>query len=234
MKRISLLIIFLIMISCHGQNTAIGEAPLNLDGFDFNTKISQLFPEKYKSETYENVYEVKGDEQEWFMFQKDITFVSSDGRKAIGYEYRQINWSSDASLASFQKNMFQKLDVATTMDGRIKVVGAVADEMTPAESRALLKSLKEKYGISKKLKGTRKEDLIIYEWTKKDRIIRFITVYDDEKGTLKIKIDPEKRNITEETKSPHFNGYLFIINAALKNEVFGKLRTGDFVYLDHD
>ncbi|WP_347217215.1 hypothetical protein [Chryseobacterium sp.] len=230
MKKITLLIIVFMVISCYGQNKPIGDAPLSLDNFDFNTTISQLFPEKYKSKTYENAYEVKGDELGSFMFQKDTTFVSSGGRKAIGYEYRQINWSSQASLASFQQYMFQKINVATTMEGGVKVIGAVADEMTSAESGRLLKALNEKYGPPKKLKGSWKENLVIYEWTKKDRIVRFATVYDNEKGMLKIEIDKEKKTIAEGKKTPHFKSYLFVINAALKNEVFGKLNTGDFVY----
>ncbi|MGU3376566.1 hypothetical protein [Chryseobacterium sp. M5A1_1a] len=232
MKRILLFAMFSLIVSCNGQNKPIGESPLDLENFDFSTKISVLFPEKNKSKAYENIYEIKGDEFGSMMFQKDTTFVFSEERKPIGYEYRQINWSSDTSLATFKQYSFQKVNVATTMDGTIKAMGAVADEITSEENNKLLQLLNLKYGTPKKLKGSWKENLMIFEWTTKDRIIRFVTAYDDEKSTLKIEIDPSEKSIAEGKKNPHLTSYLFIINNALKNEVFGKLNTGDFVYLD--
>ncbi|MFP3835481.1 hypothetical protein [Chryseobacterium sp. SIMBA_028] len=234
MKRILLFAAFLLMMSCHGQNKPIGELPLDLENFDFATRISMLFPEKNKSKTYENAYELKGDELGSIMFQKDTTYVFSEGRRPLGYEYRQINWSSDASLAVFRQYSFQKVNIATTTDGAIKVINAVAHEITSEENNKLLKLLSLKYGTPKKLKGSWKENLEIFEWIKKDRIIRFVTVYDNEKGTLKIEIEPAKRSIAEGKKNPHLESYLFIINSALKNEVFGKLNTGDFVYLNNE
>lgn len=236
MKRILLLSVFILIISCKGQKQGqpIGEGSLNLENFDFNTGISTLFPEKNKTKTYDNAFEIKVNDSETFMFQKDTTFVFSDSRKPIGFEYRQLNWSSRYSLADFQEYSFQKVNIATTMDGKIKIIGAVADGISSTDNNKLLKLLNAKYGAPKKLNGSWKDGLIIFEWTKKDRIIRFITVHDNENSTLKIEIDPAKAKITEGKKNPHLTSYLFIINPAFKNEVFGKLNTGDFVYLDNE
>ncbi|OCA77059.1 hypothetical protein BBI01_00920 [Chryseobacterium artocarpi] len=236
MKRILLLSVFTLIVSCKGQKQVhpIGEEPLNLESFDFNTGISTLFPEKNKVKTYDNAFEIKANDSETFMFQKDTTFVFSESRKPIGFEYRQINWSSRYSLADFQEYSFQKINLAATMDGKIKIIGAVADGISSADNNKLLKLLNTKYGAPKKLNGSWKDGLVIFEWAKKDRIIRFVTVRDNEESTLKIEIDPVKTKIAEGKKNPHLKSYLFVINPAFKNEVFGKLNTGDFVYLDNE
>lgn len=236
MKKILLFSVFTMMVSCKGQKQVqpIGEASLNLENFDFNTNVSTLFPEKNKANTYDNAFEIKTNDSETVMFQKDTTFVFSDSRKPIGFEYRQINWSLRYSLADFQEYSFQKINVATTMDGKIKIIGAVADEISSVDNNKLLKLLNTKYGTPKKLNGSWKDGLVIFEWTKKDKIIRFVTARDNEESTLKIEIDPAKTKIAEGKKNPHLKSYLFIINPVFKNEVFGKLNTGDFVYLDNE
>lgn len=229
-----LLAIFPCMISCNGQSKPIGEEPLDLEKLNFSTKIIDLFPEKYKSKTYPNAYELPEDEIGLStMFKKDSTFVnrSKENQSVIGFEYKQVNWGMEDSLAVFKNQYFQKINIATTLDGRIKVINGVADELTKIESQNLFKNLKNKYGNYKKLKNTWGENLTTYEWVQKDKIIRFVTAYDDESTTMKIIINQEKGSISNGEKEPHFVSYLFIINPALKDEVFGKLKTGDLSYI---
>lgn len=229
-------ITLLIFSFANGQSKAIGDAPLDLEKFNFNTKVSDLFPDKYKSKDYKDVYEinVKGDVERSIMIQKETAYSNnySADKKAFGYEYLQKNWSDRDKLAFFKTQYFQKVNVATTLDGKIKVIGSVADELTKTESGNLLKLLNEKFGVSRKLKNSWNDKLSIYEWSQKDRIIRFVTAYNDESNTMKIVIDKDKKTIAGGEKEPHYVSYLFIINPTLKSEVFGKMNTGDFVYLD--
>lgn len=228
----------LMFTSCEGQVKPIGEGTLDLEKFSFNTNFKDLIPEKYKSKNYKDVYEIeiKGDRDNSIMFQKDSTFTDqfSPDKKAIGFEYRQGNWGMDDKLAVFKDQYFQKINLATTFDGKIKAIGCVADELTKSEAENLLKTLTAKFGTSKTMKSSWNEKLTIHEWTKKDRIIRYVTSFTNENNTMKIVVDKTKGTIEEGKKEPHYLGYLFIINPALKDEVFGKMNTGDFVYINNE
>ncbi|WP_163411495.1 hypothetical protein [Flavobacterium ajazii] len=82
------------------------------------------------------------------------------------------------------------------------------------------------------MKNSWNESFTIYEWIAKNRIIRYVSAFNDESTTMKIVIDKESQTIASGEKETHYVGYLFIINPLLKSEVFGKMKTGDFVYLD--
>jgi hypothetical protein len=232
----NLLILFastLMFTICNGQTKAIGDGPLNLETFNFDTKISDLYPERNKSKDYKGVYEIKGALHSQ-MVEKDTTYINeySANKKAVGIQYLQKSSTSIDEMAFFENQKFQKINVATTLNGKIKAINAVADELTEQKSAELLKKLANKYGKPKKLKNSWDEKFTIYEWTAKNRIIRYVSAYDDESTTMKIVINEEKQTISSGNKEPHYVGYLFIINPALKSEVFGKIKTGDFVYLD--
>ena len=228
-----LLIIAIIFTSCNAQVKPIGDEPLNLMTFNFDTKITELYPEKNKSKDYKNVYEIKGTLHSQ-MVEKDTTFEKeySANKKAIGLEYRQISSTSIDTIALFENQMFQKINVATTINEKVKVLNAVADELTLQQTDDLLKKLINKYGKPKKLKNSWNEKFITYEWIAKDRIVRFVSAFDNESTTIKLVIDQNKKSIKSGKKEPHYVGYFFIINPDLKNEVFGKMKTGDFVFLD--
>jgi len=219
--------------SCSGQTKPIGDEPLKLESFTFDTKISDLYPDKNISKEYKGFYEIKGTVHSQLVA-KDTTYINkySDNKKTIGIEYLQQSSTSIDKMAEFENQQFQKINVATTIEGKIKAINAVADELTEQQSEDLIKKLVKDYGKSKKLRNSWNEKFIIYEWTAKDRIIRFVSAYDDESTTMKLVIDEEKQTISSGEKKPHYVGYLFIINPVLKDEVFGKMKTGDFVFLD--
>lgn len=156
----------------------------------------------------------------------------SGTQRALGIEYRQQSSTSLDTMAVWGEQPFQKVNIATTLDGRIKVVSTVADPLTGSQSSYLIQRLTAAYGTPKKAKSARHERFTRYEWTTAGRIIRFVSAVDDESATLKMVVDPQKSTINSGKKEPHVVGYLFLINPALKQEVFGKLSTGDFAYLD--
>jgi hypothetical protein len=235
--KINITLLFLlstiICTSCYGQTKPIGEEPLNLESFSFDTKISDLYPEKNKRKDYKGCYVIKGALRSQLVV-TDTTFANQDvkNKKAIGIEYRQQSSTSIDTMAVFENQKFQKINVATTIEGKIKIINAVADELTEQESQELIKKLVKKYGNLKKLKNNWNEKFTMYEWVKNNRIIRLVSAYNDESTTMKLVIDNDKKTITSTEKETYYVGYLFIINQALKDEVFGKMKTGDFVYLD--
>lgn len=233
MKNNITILLLLSTILFYGQTKPIGEEPLNLENFNFDTKILDLYPEKNKSKEYNGFYEIKGTIHSQLVA-KDTTFINeySDNKKAIGIEYRQQSSTSIDTMAIFENQQFQKVNVATTISGTIKVISSVADEITPQQCNGLIKKLVKKYGKPKKLKNSWNETFTIYEWTTKNKIIRFVSAFDDESTTMKLIINKENQTIASGEKEPHYVGYLFIINPLLKTEVFGKMKTGDFVYLD--
>ena len=233
--KITLLLLFSIMIFtyCNAQTKPIGEEPLNLETFHFDIKILDLYPEKNKAKEYKGFYEIPGVVHSQLV-EKDTTYINeySESKKAIGIEYLQKSSTSIDTMALFENQQFQKINVATTIDGKIKVINAVADELTLQQCDGLIKKLVNKYGKPKKMKNSWNETFTIYEWITKNKIVRYVSAFNDERTTMKIVIDKESQTIASGEKEPHYVGYLFIINPLLKAEVFGKMKTGDFVYLD--
>lgn len=232
MKQLILLLNLCVLISCTGQTKPIGEGSLNLESFKFSTKITDLFPEKYKSEDQGNYYEIPGSHHSQIVV-RDTTFIDkyTPKSKPVGLEYRQQSSTSIDNLAFFGDQIFNKINIATTLDGKIKVVNGVADEITKKQNSDLIIILNKKYGDAKKFKPQWSDGFSGYEWVTKNKIIRYVIAYDNESTTLKINVDQEKNTISSGEKEPHFAAYLFIINPNLKNEIFGKLNTGDFVYI---
>ncbi|WFO14847.1 hypothetical protein M601_013085 [Cellulophaga baltica 4] len=61
MKKYTILLFLLILfLSCKNQVKPIGEGILDLENFDFDTKVSELYPERLKSKEYTDSYIVKG------------------------------------------------------------------------------------------------------------------------------------------------------------------------------
>ena len=217
----------------NGQTKPIGDEPLNLESFNFDTKISDLYPDKNISKNHKDSYEIKSTAgSNLVLKERTVEDEYDEDPKAISIEYRQQSSTSTDALAVFENQKFQKINVATTIKGKIKVINAVAEELTAQLSKDLIKKLVNKYGKAKKLKNKWNEEFSMYEWIENDRIIRFVSAFNDESATLKFVIDKEKQTITSGEKKPHYVGYLFIINPALKDEVYGKMKVGDFNYLD--
>lgn len=234
-NTIYLAVASLLFINCNGQNKKsrpIGDEPVDFENFSFNTTEKDLFPDKNLSKSYKNFYEIKGF-QDTQIVERDSTFSEpySKTPKHIGWEYLQKSTSSIDTIAIFDEQIFQKICLATTLDGKVKAIGGVSDELTKEQSDDFLKKLTKKYGTPKKLTTSWSENFTTYEWTKSDRIIRYVPAFDDENSTLKIVVDEENKTFTEGEKEPHFEGYLFIINPELKNETLTKMKTGDFVFL---
>ncbi|MDI9308568.1 MAG: hypothetical protein QM535_00015 [Limnohabitans sp.] len=227
-----LLIIFLnlLVISCKGKIEPIGEKPLDLEGFDFTTKIDLLLPNKNISKEYIGVYEIKSKFRK-NIIEKDTTFLDEfgDNKKAIGIEYRQNSSTSIDTLATYDKQVFSKINIATTLKNEIYVMSAVTSEITNTQINSFIEKLSETYGKYVKEEaefGNNK--FYIYEWQANDRIIKFSTIYNNESNTLKIEVSPNSLKVAD--KEPHYVGYFYVIKK--ENErMIKNLSTGDFAFI---
>ena len=75
MKKLITFLLAIILFSCQNtkQTKPIGESPLILDEFDFETKIATLYPDKYKSKDFSYVYEIPSTYHSNFV-EKDTIF----------------------------------------------------------------------------------------------------------------------------------------------------------------
>lgn len=235
MKKLLLLLAILSsMISCIGQEnrivTSIVEEPLQLENFDFRTKLSILLPEKTKSKEYNGYYELKSE-----MLRVDTI---SDGEfigsgKPVRIEYHQQSFSNEDILAKFGNEEFNAVNLATTLDGKIIFLNALIDKTDLKQTKVFIETLDKKYGKSTKTKGKFSDiNFDIFTWQLKDRIIRYTTVFDNEENVLKIEVDKENKKIMNGDKNPHYKGYIFIIKKEYKDQIFGKVSSGDFVFLE--
>ena len=237
MKLLLLPILVFSCIVCVAQTKAIGDAPVNLEKFSFATPITVLYPAKNKSREYADYYEIRSKESLLganYTVKETIYENEFDQqpKKPKAIEYRQQSSSSDERLAIFGKQFFNRINVVTTPGGRIKLVGVAAD-VSQTASENFIKYLTFRYGRPVKLKGDFVRAFEIYEWRTKDRTLRYAPIFADEKNTLKINVDQANKTITPEKKTPHLEGYFYII----KNEFVkttAATKTGDFAYLNEN
>lgn len=223
-KLLLILTISSLVLSCNGQEKSgaksLSEASLQLENFDFNTKLSTLLPEETKSKEYAGYYKVKSEMIEVDTI-SDGEFIGSE--KPVRVEYRQRSFSTRDVLANFDDFEFNAINLVTDMNGKLMLINGVAGETDKGKTEDFVSKLNKKYGNSKKTKGEFVgQNFDIYTWHLKDRIIRYCVVFDDEKSTLKIGGD----------KNPHYQSYLYVIKKEFQNQIFGKVNSGDFVYLE--
>ncbi|MEO5911611.1 MAG: hypothetical protein ABIP95_12030 [Pelobium sp.] len=223
-----------IMFSCKGQGkhsaTSLADEAVQLADFDFKTKISTLLPENTKSKTYPGYYEVKHE-----VLQVDT--IMSDGfdeaEKPLRVEYRKQNSSSRDVMAKFDDSEYSAINFLTTLDGNIMAINATIGNVDLAEGESFVKDLENKYGKTTKTKGEfAGKSFDIYTWKLKDRIISYNMVFNDDSNTLRIELDKDGKQVNKGQKSPHFEGYLFIVQKQYESQVFGQSIAGDFVYLN--
>lgn len=236
--RKTVLMFMLAATGCiHAQVKPLGEGTLNLETFGFDTKITDLYPEKNKNNFYSNgnVYNFPGSNEEFFERNQEkngYKIYDDDIQKDV-VVYRQISYISQP-IARFGKQSFGNVAIMATPDGRIAAVGATARNTTESQSAEFVASLTKKYGAPVRLKSDWDEnDAPLYEWIGKDRIIRY--VYAVDKSTV-LNVDLNEMRISQEEGGKTYESHLFIINPELREDVFpgGKRCTlsGNFVYIN--
>lgn len=237
MKLLLPLVLMFSSVACSAQIKAIGEAPLILEKFSFSTPITVLYPAKNKSREYTDYYEIRSEGSLLganYAARETIYENEFDPqlKKPVATEYRQQSSSSGDRLAVFGKQFFNRINIVTTLAGRIKLVSAAID-ISQAGSEDFIKYLTADYGRPKKLKGEFVKPFEIYEWRAKDRTFRYAPIYADEQNVLKFKVDQTGKTVTPAKKEPHLEGYFYIIKSEYIKDL-AQTRTGDFAYLNED
>ncbi|MBN9337909.1 MAG: hypothetical protein J0I88_08705 [Chryseobacterium sp.] len=230
--KLLLLFSFIFLTSCNGQTKPFGETAINLENFDFATKIADLYPEKYKHPSYKDHYRIPC-ENGSVLIEKSIIYEKpyDPNSKPLMQVYGQKNWSTGNELAKFGKQFFNKLSFVTDMNNEIKVIGAVADETTEKDNEAFIKNLTKKFGEYKKVESDFAGTFFIYEWRSKDLVYRFATVFNDDKNSIKIEKDKGTISFPKGEENLHTEGYFYIIKSDYIKAI-EKLKTNDFVYID--
>lgn len=235
MRKVNLFLVFglaICLMSCHAQVKPIGEGALQLKGLRFDTDITALYPDKNKNKQYEGYYDVKSSVQ-LGMTKVDTVYEDnySEQKKPKWVEYRAQSSSSGDTNALFGDFPFNTVNVVAGLDHKLMVVNAVAMEVSDQDSEKFIAKLDGLYG-----KHTKADDEFfhkpfqIYTWKLDDRLIKYCTVYDDERNVLKLEVDKDKKTIQGAAKEIHIEGFIYIINKAYEKQVVGQMNTGDLIY----
>jgi len=221
-----------ILLSCNQQSrpvTSPTEEALQLEDFDFSTNISTLLPEKTKSKVYSGTYELKSE-----MLEADTVSDGDYGSETpVRIEYKQQSFSSEDVLAEFAGEEFNAVNLVTAMDGSIMLVNALKDLAGLKQMRTFIETLEKKYGKPVKSKGKfANQDFDLYTWQLNDRIIRYSVVLESEENTLRLEVDENTKKVSEGKKESHYKGYIYILKNEFKDKIFGKVSSGDFVFLE--
>lgn len=204
------------------------EKAIELEHFNFDTKVSTFISDKNKYENYENYYKIKN-----LIIGADTIvdgeFIGSE--KPIRIDYTRDITSYNDVIARFGQYDFNAINFATTLKGNIMIFNGVASKISKKETEEFVELLNEKYGKSIQTKGHFTKPFDVYTWQLKDRIIKYSVVTIDGSNTLKIDLNKSKNALENQNKEPHIEAYLFIIKKDYQKEILGKLTGGDFVYL---
>jgi len=226
-KMIALFTIVTLIVSCNGQTMPLDKVALDLEQLDFSTRVSALLPERTREKKYDGWYQVKSSSIEKVTVYDD---EFGENRKPIWTEYRQRSFSSRDELAKINKFGFNTVNMAVALDGELMVVNGVAGRMSLGEIEEFVKLLSKKYGEAVKTKGEFMKPFDIYTWKLKDRLIKYVPLFDDEAGTLNVVIDKDKQSIQGGGKQPHYKGLVFVVNHKHADKVVGNFHTGELLY----
>ncbi|QXP52621.1 hypothetical protein [Cellulophaga sp. HaHa_2_1] len=226
-KNNLLLLVLIIFMSCKNEVKPIGEGILDLEDFDFDTKVSQLYPERLRSKDYTDSYVIKG-----FKDNESLAQVSVDGS-----EYLQGGFYSNDSLAKFDNHIFQAVNLVVSADDRIKIINGVASWVNESEVKNMFNLLNEKYGKPKELICSWGNNLKLYEWTLSDKIIRFVSTLDDNSNALNLDLITNRNNKNDKSgeEEPLFSYYFFILNPEFKKDMLeDRFFSGAFLYFKEE
>lgn len=236
LKPRTLYLIHLLFLSVigYGQTKSLLEQPVDLEKFNFNTKIEVLIPKEYRDESdtdYES-YRFTTRNRTPNSFTKRPLFIDENNpEKGIhGFEFYQSISATTDTLAVFKNYTFNKIDFALDKNNQIYVVCGVAGEITKKERNDCITLLTRKYGPYKKYKGKSAKNLSIYEWQLKDKIIRYSSVLNSENNFVK-QLATDEDNSDPIVQEPHYESYLYLIKKQKIKDI-KILETGGLNFID--
>lgn len=255
----TLLFVFAISLQSCGQNAELGKDNLNLEKFDLNFIVDKFYAkeiekekkyEEQKDVIIEEIYKKKHTEKEIDEFDeklsklKDFKWIVIDTiysgnkyygdiGKPIGIQYNMRSWSTNDSLAYFEKMYFEKIDMMKSFDGNFMALVATNESKDENNFKQLLNQIEKKNGKARVLENDFFGSYHIYFWELEDRLLAISSKYDDKHNTLKlgIEIGDDKVIKVDTTKHSTINTQFFILNNKFKQDsILQKLNSGDWLY----
>lgn len=219
----------------------LGEKTLELETFRFDTKITDLYPEKNLNTFYVNgdVYNFPGTEEAFFERKREINGykITEDDIEEEVVVYHQITYPYELVIARFGEMPFNDVSVMTTADDRIAAISATAHAVEKDRSDELVAYLTERYGTPTRMESSwdRRDGAPLYEWITETRIIRYVYAVDHQ--TI-LHVDPERMQISQEESGKTCDAHIFIINPELREVVFPGDKnctvSGNFVHINEE
>lgn len=223
-KALCLLALIPCFMSCSEPGKALDKTTLDLEHFDFSTPITTLLPESTRDTGNKNWYRIKST-----VLSADTTYEDAfeTSGKALWVEYREQQFTYDDALAKFGAQNFNTVNIVTTLQGNIMLLNGVAGRVSPSASKAFVAALDKKYGAAVKTQGEFIHAFTIYTWTLEDRMIKYVPLSDDEKGTLHIGAGKEAG-----ASDPHYRALFYVIKKEYAAQLTGNLHSGDLLHCD--
>jgi len=222
-KQYLLVLTALMLISCKK------EPAIELEEFNFDTKVSTFVSANNKHKTYTDYYQIKSE-----IIGADTVsegeFIGSE--QPVRIEYKQQTFSYKDVIARFGDFEFNAINFATTMSGKLMVFNGLAGKISQEDTQKFVQLLNEKYGKAARTKGNFIKPFDIYTWQLQDRIIKYCVVSEDDSNNLKIVTDKEQQALKEGKKETYLKAYIYIIRKNYANQVIGKMSSGDFLYCE--
>jgi hypothetical protein len=224
------------MASCSGQPKVFGESPINLENFDFNLNVKKFYPEanKYRAIYVPitqaiQIYDVELDNLGSILIMKETVREGwREDSEPKWIEYKQQGCNNYQKLAVFGKYTFSCVDMVTTVDNQVMVIGAYDFYGTEENAMNFIKLLNKKYGKNiQTKKNVFSRDFNIYTWELKDRIIKYCFVSPDDRGTLTVVLGEQNEETEEEEE---MEAYFYIIKKEYADKVIGNLNTDNLIY----
>lgn len=118
------------------------EKAIELENFNFDTKISTFISDKNKYENYENYYKIKN-----LVIGADTIvdgeFIGSE--EPIRIDYKRDIISYNDIIARFDEYDFNAINFATTLNGKIMIFNGVDNKITIKETQKFVELLNNKY-----------------------------------------------------------------------------------------
>lgn len=223
------------LISCAPKSGHLGEDTIEFDNFDFSTPVTDILPEHYIHPDYGkdcfSVPSVSGSN----LYYKEI--CCSYANEALWLEYRHFGSCSGDEYLSMAGRIFNAANFATTLDGRVFLVGGKINELTQTESDDFIARLGKRYGEPIHSAKSFFCDHDLYTWTLEDRTLKYAVATTDESSVLKIEMehneDGELTDLREGIRKSRLIGSFFVIDTEWKERFLTNdhMVSGDFCNL---
>jgi len=221
-RLVFLNLITILFIGCKSHEKAIGEAPIILDNFNFETNIKDIYPDRYKVDG-DSVYAFPSSYVKESTTAIDTLYEEywSSDKTPKGLNYKQLIYTKEDTIAIFENFPFANLNIVTTLDHKkIMMISSFLEEISKTKTDDFVSKLNQKYGKAERVSQNYNE-YEVYTWNLKDRTIKYSVLLNERK-------DP--RHFDKTTGVEILNAYFFIIKKEYENVFVDKMDEGALNY----